>query len=96
VVGFEVHETDSADHATELARPSSLGVAHGPKACTPPAANRCCTATRAPPSRPPQSSPCSPGSASRRPTLVRGSVTTIPSSKPCSALSPRIPAQGLR
>jgi putative transposase len=44
IVGFEVHDTDSADHAAHLARRTALAEVCMRRRCV-----RCCTATMAPP-----------------------------------------------
>jgi putative transposase len=44
IVGFEVHDTDSAEHAAHLARRRALAEGSMPSRCA-----RCCTATTAQP-----------------------------------------------
>jgi putative transposase len=67
IVGFEVHDTDQAEHAPRL-----RAAPPWPRGCTPASSARCCTATTAPPSRPRVCSPCCNGWASRRRIRAHG------------------------
>ena len=79
IVSFEVHDTDSADHAAHLVQRTAL--AEGDHAM---AENRCCSETTVPHLRPLRSWLCCVGSASNRLTHVPVSAMTTPTPRPCS------------
>jgi putative transposase len=80
IVGFEVHDTDNANHAALLAKRTVLS--EGVEAMP---AKPVCTATTGPPSRPPPCWPCCTGSASSHRIRGHGSATTTLTPRRCSA-----------